>query len=56
MYAEERQQAIAASVARRGRLSVAEIAERLGITTKAAESTLTRARNAFRDAFAEVNS
>src|SRR5439155_22437886 len=32
-------------------LSVAEIAERLGIGAKAAESTLTRAREAFRDAF-----
>ncbi len=32
-------------------LSVAEIAERLGIGLKAAESTLTRAREAFRDAF-----
>jgi RNA polymerase sigma-70 factor, ECF subfamily len=32
-------------------LSVAEIAGRLGLTPKAAESTLTRARNAFRDAF-----
>jgi RNA polymerase sigma-70 factor (ECF subfamily) len=32
-------------------LSVAEIAERLGIGIKAAESTLTRARSAFRDAF-----
>jgi len=32
-------------------LSVAEIAARLGVTPKAAESTLTRARNAFRDAF-----
>jgi RNA polymerase sigma-70 factor (ECF subfamily) len=32
-------------------LSVAEIAERLGVGTKAAESTLTRARAAFRDAF-----
>jgi RNA polymerase sigma-70 factor, ECF subfamily len=32
-------------------LSVAEIAVRLGVTPKAAESTLTRARGAFRDAF-----
>jgi RNA polymerase sigma-70 factor, ECF subfamily len=32
-------------------LSVAEIATRLGIATKAAESVLTRARNAFREAF-----
>ncbi|HKR66009.1 MAG TPA: sigma-70 family RNA polymerase sigma factor [Thermoanaerobaculia bacterium] len=32
-------------------LSVAEIAERLGLTTKAAESMLTRARDAFRDGF-----
>ena len=32
-------------------LSVAEIAERLGSTTKAAESMLTRARLAFRDGF-----
>lgn len=32
-------------------LSVAEIAARLGVATKAAESTLTRARGAFRDAF-----
>jgi RNA polymerase sigma-70 factor (ECF subfamily) len=32
-------------------LSVAEIATRLGVAVKAAESTLTRARNAFRDAF-----
>ena len=32
-------------------LSVAEIAERLGVGMKAAESTLTRARTAFRDAF-----
>ena len=32
-------------------LSVIEIAERLGIAPKAAESVLTRARNAFRDAF-----
>lgn len=32
-------------------LSVSEIAERLGIGEKAAESTLTRARSAFRDGF-----
>jgi len=32
-------------------LSVAEIAERLNVGTKAAESMLTRARTAFRDAF-----
>jgi RNA polymerase sigma-70 factor (ECF subfamily) len=32
-------------------LSVAEIATRLGLSAKAAESTLTRARAAFRDAF-----
>jgi RNA polymerase sigma-70 factor (ECF subfamily) len=32
-------------------LSIAEIAAKLGVTPKAAESTLTRARNAFRDAF-----
>jgi RNA polymerase sigma-70 factor (ECF subfamily) len=32
-------------------LSVAEIAQRLGLGTKAAESMLTRARVAFRDAF-----
>ncbi len=32
-------------------LTVAEIAGRLGLTAKAAESTLTRARDAFRDAF-----
>jgi RNA polymerase sigma-70 factor (ECF subfamily) len=32
-------------------LSVAEIAERLDLTTKAAESMLTRARDAFRDGF-----
>ena len=32
-------------------LSVNEIASRLGTTTKAAESLLTRARNAFREAF-----
>ena len=32
-------------------LSVVEIAARLGVAPKAAESLLTRARNAFRDAF-----
>ncbi len=32
-------------------LSVAEIAARLGVTTKAAESLLARARESFRDAF-----
>lgn len=35
-------------------MSVAEIADRLGIGVKAAESTLTRARGAFRDAFTAV--
>lgn len=35
-------------------LSVREIALRLGITPKAAESLLTRARQAFRDGFATV--
>jgi RNA polymerase sigma-70 factor (ECF subfamily) len=35
-------------------LSVDEIAERLGVGYKAAESLLTRARGAFRDAFAVV--
>jgi len=35
-------------------LSVSEIAQRLSTTTKAAESLLTRAREAFRDAFAEL--
>jgi RNA polymerase sigma-70 factor (ECF subfamily) len=35
-------------------LSVREIAARLGITAKAAESVLTRARQAFRDGFAAV--
>jgi RNA polymerase sigma-70 factor (ECF subfamily) len=35
-------------------LSVAEIAERLGVGPKAAESLLTRARSAFRDAFLAV--
>jgi RNA polymerase sigma-70 factor (ECF subfamily) len=35
-------------------LSVVEIAERLGVSPKAAESQLTRARVAFRDAFATV--
>jgi DNA-directed RNA polymerase specialized sigma24 family protein len=32
-------------------LSVMEIAQRLGVGTKAAESLLTRARTAFRDAY-----
>jgi len=36
-------------------LSVNEIAARLGLSAKAAESLLTRARNAFRDAFTAVN-
>ena len=35
-------------------LSVAEIAERLGVGVKAAESLLTRARKTFRDAFLAV--
>jgi len=35
-------------------LSVAEIAERLGVATKAAESLLSRARVAFRDAFSAI--
>jgi RNA polymerase sigma-70 factor (ECF subfamily) len=35
-------------------LTVAGIAERLGVSAKAAESMLTRARAAFRDAFAAV--
>jgi RNA polymerase sigma-70 factor (ECF subfamily) len=35
-------------------LSVAEIAERLGVSPKAAESSLTRARNAFREAIAAI--
>jgi DNA-directed RNA polymerase specialized sigma24 family protein len=35
-------------------LSVKEIATRLGVGPKAAESLLTRARQAFRDAFATV--
>jgi RNA polymerase sigma-70 factor (ECF subfamily) len=35
-------------------LSVAEIGERLGVATKAAESLLARARAAFRDAFHAV--
>lgn len=35
-------------------ISVNEIAERLGLTPKAAESLLTRARQAFRDAFGEL--
>ena len=34
--------------------SVKEIAERLGLTAKAAESLLTRARRAFRDGFSSV--
>lgn len=34
--------------------SVRTIAERLGLSPKAAESTLTRARHAFRDVFAEL--
>lgn len=41
MYAEERQQAIAASVARRGRLSVAEIAEDYSVTTETVRRDLT---------------
>ncbi len=36
-------------------LSVVEIAERLGIGPKAAESLLTRARNAFREAIVSIN-
>ena len=35
-------------------LSVREIGERLGVSTKAAESILTRARQAFRESFAEL--
>ena len=35
-------------------ISVKEIAERLGLSAKAAESLLTRARQAFRDGFASV--
>ncbi len=35
--------------------SVAEIAEILGRTTKAAESLLSRARRAFRDAYSEID-
>lgn len=35
-------------------LSVADIAGRLGMSAKAAESTLTRARAAFRDGFSEL--
>jgi RNA polymerase sigma-70 factor (ECF subfamily) len=35
-------------------LSVADIASRLGMSAKAAESTLTRARTAFRDGFSEL--
>ncbi|WP_443209528.1 DeoR family transcriptional regulator, partial [Rhodococcus rhodochrous] len=34
MYAEERQQAIAALVAARGRVSVAALADRYGVTTE----------------------
>ena len=41
MYAEERQQAIAASVARRGRLSVAEIASDYAVTTETVRRDLT---------------
>jgi DeoR family fructose operon transcriptional repressor len=41
MYAEERQQAIAASVARRGRLSVAEIATSYDVTTETVRRDLT---------------
>lgn len=37
-------------------LSVKEIAERLGVSPKAAESLLTRARQAFRDAFLALTS
>jgi DNA-directed RNA polymerase specialized sigma24 family protein len=36
-------------------LSVKEIAVRLGVGPKAAESLLTRARQAFRDAFATLS-
>lgn len=36
-------------------LSVAEIAVRLGVATKAAESLLARARTAFRDAFSALH-
>ncbi|HZN02144.1 MAG TPA: sigma factor-like helix-turn-helix DNA-binding protein, partial [Candidatus Polarisedimenticolia bacterium] len=36
-------------------IAVQEIAARLGSTTKAAESLLTRAREAFRDGFATLN-
>ena len=36
-------------------LSVREIADRLGVSVKAAESRLTRARQAFRDGFAAVS-
>jgi DNA-directed RNA polymerase specialized sigma24 family protein len=35
-------------------LSVNEIAQRMSMTTKAAESLLSRAREAFRDGFAEL--
>ena len=41
MYAEERQQAIATSVARRGRLSVAEIATSYDVTTETVRRDLT---------------
>lgn len=41
MYAEERQQAIAANVARRGRLSVAEIATNYDVTTETVRRDLT---------------
>jgi DeoR family fructose operon transcriptional repressor len=41
MYAEERQQAIAASVARRGRLSVTEIATSYDVTTETVRRDLT---------------
>lgn len=41
MYAEERQQAIAASVARRGRLSVVEIATSYDVTTETVRRDLT---------------
>ena len=34
MYAEERQQAMAELVARRGRVSVADLAARFGVTTE----------------------
>ncbi|MCW2757951.1 MAG: DeoR/GlpR transcriptional regulator [Nocardioidaceae bacterium] len=41
MYAEERQQAIAADVSRRGRLSVNEIAEQFEVTTETVRRDLT---------------